>query len=147
MSPGSLSFAQADYTTKFLSECSFRESFGKFAQWVSLLLCSFFALGPGSPRGKIVFHTGNWHTFKSSKPSGMVMTFPPSEFLPTGYVKLENNVIHSTFIENTQCTGALCKSWRAGKSANPNPLLRIPAKKSMTTATRTLHSWKEFLGE
>lgn len=98
-------------------------------------------------RGKIAVHTGNWPKFKSSKPSGMVMTFPASTFLPAGYVKLENNVIHSTFIENTQCTVALCKYWRAGKSAKPNPLRRVPARKSLSTVTQTLHFWKEFLGE
>lgn len=147
MSPGPISFSQAKYTTKFLSECSFCESFGECAQWVSILLCSFFALGPWQPEAKIAFHTGNGHKFKSSEPSGMVMTFPASKFLPSGYVKLENNVIHSTFMENTHCTVAPCKSWRARKSAKPNPLLRIPARKSMATVTQTLYSWKKFRGE
>lgn len=44
------------------------------------------------------------------------MAFPASKSLPSGYVKLENNVIHSVFIENTQSTRYWGQYWRACKS-------------------------------
>lgn len=75
------------------------------------------------------------------------MSFPASKSLPSGYVKLENNVIHSTFIENTQCTWYSAKYWRVCKSMqNTNPALRNPAKKGIFKYYSDLMIFQEILG-
>lgn len=58
-------------------------------------LIFFLCTGALQPEGKIALTQGTGISLNQAKPTGMVMTFPASKFLPSGYVKRKKKQCHS----------------------------------------------------